>query len=185
VDKADLIIVGWHRPTFSNNRLGGRVGQILSLASVDVAVFVDRGKDKFNKLLVPYAAHIHDDLALEIALRMLINDAIRQLTLLQVLTEPNEEKELSYEVRATLEKLPQEVRSRIHHQRVESSEPIQLAIEASSQADLTIAGTNREWGIERQTLGRYTDELAVRCHSPLLITRCHLQTRSHLASILS
>jgi nucleotide-binding universal stress UspA family protein len=184
IDKADLIIVGWHRPTFTNNRLGGRVGQILSIAPVDVAVFVERGKDKFNQLLVPYAASIHDDLALEIALRMLINDDSRQLTLLQVLTEPQQERELSYEVRNALESLPQEVRSHIEHQMVESSEPLQVAVSASIDADLTIVGTNREWGLERQTLGRYTDELAVQCHSSLLITRCHLKTRSHLASIL-
>lgn len=185
VDKADLVIVGWHRPTFSNNRLGGRVGQILSVAPVDVAVFVDRGRDKLNQLLLPYAPSIHDDLALEIALRMLINDTSRQLTILQVLTDSQQKTELSYEMGAILETLPQEVRSRIAHQKVETAAPLEVAVAASTEADLTIVGTNRKWGLERQTLGGYTDELAVQCHSSLLITRCHLKSKNHLASILS
>jgi len=38
LDSSDLILVGWHRPAFNKNRLGGRVGQILTQAPVDVAV---------------------------------------------------------------------------------------------------------------------------------------------------
>jgi hypothetical protein len=45
--------MGWHRPAFSTNRLG-RVGQILSTAPVDVAVFVDRGRERLERILVPY-----------------------------------------------------------------------------------------------------------------------------------
>src|ERR671932_631062 len=52
LDRANLILVGWHRPAFSSNRLGGRVGQILSQARVDVAVFVDRGQVRLEKILV-------------------------------------------------------------------------------------------------------------------------------------
>jgi hypothetical protein len=73
LDQADLIMVGWHRPAFSKNRLGGRVGQILSTAPVDVAVFVERGGECLETLLVPYSANIHDELALELGLRLLIN----------------------------------------------------------------------------------------------------------------
>jgi hypothetical protein len=57
-------------------------------------------------------------------------------------------------------------------------------VEASEQADLTIVGASREWGLERQTLGRYTDELAMHCRSSLLITRRYSKVTSHLASLL-
>jgi Kef-type K+ transport system membrane component KefB/nucleotide-binding universal stress UspA family protein len=50
LDSVSLIVVGWHRPAFSNNRLGGRVGQILSLAPVDVAVYIDRDKQNLESL---------------------------------------------------------------------------------------------------------------------------------------
>ncbi len=57
-------------------------------------------------------------------------------------------------------------------------------MEVSGRVDLTIAGASREWGLERQTLDYYTDELAVRCQSSLLITRRYSQMSSHLASVL-
>lgn len=184
LDRADLILVGWHRPTFSSNRLGGRVGKMLSSSKVDVAVFVDRGRERLDHLLVPYSANFHDDLALELALRLVVNDAARRLKVLRVVKEAQPESELSYEFRAVMEQLPSSVRSRIEISMIEAAEPLQVVVEASATVDLTIAGTSREWGIERQTLGRYTDELAVECHSSLLITRCYMKVRSHLASVL-
>jgi Kef-type K+ transport system membrane component KefB len=51
LEQADLILVGWHRPAFSSNRLGGRVGQMLTTAPVDVAVFVDKGKEAIRKFI--------------------------------------------------------------------------------------------------------------------------------------
>ncbi|MDX2100333.1 MAG: cation:proton antiporter [Leptolyngbyaceae cyanobacterium bins.59] len=183
-DRADLILVGWHRPAFSSNRLGGRVGQILNLARTDVAVFLNRGEEKLQRLLVPYAANIHDDLGLELALRLLVNGENRRLTILRVQTDDQPTSELSYEFRMVMNQLPTSVRDRIQVPIVQSHEPIQAVIQASEVADLTIAGASREWGLERQTLGRHTDELVTYCHSSLLITRKHSQFTSHLTSVL-
>jgi Kef-type K+ transport system membrane component KefB/nucleotide-binding universal stress UspA family protein len=184
LEQADLILVGWHRPAFSNNRLGGRVGQILTTAKVDVAVFIDRGGDRLESLLVPYSANIHDDLALVLALRLLVNRDTCRLQILQVVPENEVKNELSYELRTMMEQLPHSVRDRIDIKIVEAAEPMQAVVAASQWVDLTIAGTSRAWGIERQTLGRYTDELAIQCRSSLLITRRYSQVTSHLSSIL-
>lgn len=185
LDHANLIVVGWHRPAFSSNRLGGRVGQILSMAPVDVAVFVDRGRERLESILVPYAANTHDDLALELALRLLVNSDLRTLTVLRVVQEAEASSELSHEFRTVMQQLPKVVRDRIDLQTIEAPEPIQAVVEASETVDLTIAGTSRTWGIERQTLGRYTDELAIECRSSLLITRRYSQVTSHLTSVLA
>jgi nucleotide-binding universal stress UspA family protein len=185
IDQANLILVGWHRPAFSRNRLGGRVGQILTQARVDVAVFVDRGGERLETLLVPYAANIHDDLGLELALRLLVNGRMRSLTILRVLQSEGTPIELSNEFLTLMEQLPASVRDRIDVQIAEATEPIQAVIQASETVDLTIAGTSRAWGIERQTLGRYTDELAIECRSSLLITRRYAQVTSHLASVVA
>jgi Kef-type K+ transport system membrane component KefB/nucleotide-binding universal stress UspA family protein len=186
IDHANLIMVGWHRPAFSSNRLGGRVGQILTQARVDVAVFVDRGRERLESILVPYAANIHDDLALELALRLLVNGDMRSLTVLRVVQNAEEaSSDLSYEFRTLMEQLPITLRDRIDLESVEAPDPIQAVVEASQTVDLTIAGTSRAWGIERQTLGRYTDKLAIECRSSLLITRRYSQVTSHLASVLS
>jgi Kef-type K+ transport system membrane component KefB/nucleotide-binding universal stress UspA family protein len=184
-DHADLIIVGWHRSGFIDNRLGGRVGKILNSAPVDVAVFVDKRKVKLESLLVAYADNIHDDLGFSLALRMLFQDPSCQLEVLRFNNaDQNNDEEASYEFRRMLELLPAIVRDRIHITQVEGTEPIQAVIEASKNADLTIAGTSRTWGIEKQTLGRYTDELAQACHSSLLITRRYSRVISHIASFI-
>jgi Kef-type K+ transport system membrane component KefB/nucleotide-binding universal stress UspA family protein len=183
LEQVDLILVGWHRPAFSSNRLGGRVGQMLTTAPVDVAVFIDKGKERLESLLVPYSANIHDDLALILALRLLINSETCMLQILQIAANHTRE-ELSYELHTMMEQLPTSVRDRIEIKIVEAPEPIQAVIQASEGVDLTIAGTSRTWGIERQTLGRYTDQLAIQCRSSLLITRRYSQVTAHLASML-
>ncbi len=184
IDRADLILLGWHRPTFSRNRLGGRVGQILSTARTDVAVFVDRQHQKLENLLVPYIPNSHNDLGLEIALRLLVNCQDCALTILRV-TQGQQGSDLTYELRTLMEQLPASVRDRIHMPQIDADDPIQAVVDASAAADLTIAGASREWGLERQTLGFYADQLAVECHSSLLITRRYSQVTAHLSSVLN
>ncbi|MDF5718402.1 MAG: cation:proton antiporter [Rhizonema sp. NSF051] len=185
LEQANLIVMGWHRPAFSTNRLGGRVGEILSTGRVDVAVFIDKGRERLETLLVPYSANIHDELGLEIALRLLVNSEQRHLTILRVASGEQTHSELDYEYKTMMEQLPSALRERTNLKIIETAEPIQAVVEASATVDLTIAGTSSAWGIQRQTLGRYTDEIAIQCHSSLLITRRYSQVTSHLASILS
>jgi Kef-type K+ transport system membrane component KefB/nucleotide-binding universal stress UspA family protein len=185
MEGADLILMGWHRPAFSTNRLGGRVGQILGMAKTDVAVYINRQDRGLEKLLVPYVAGIHSDLGLELALRILVNQPSTNLTVLRVTVPGQMVSELSHEFRTVMKQLPKRVRDRISMKVVESSEPLQAVISASEEADLTIAGASREWGIERQTLGQYTDALAAECRSPVLIARRYSQVTSHMAALLA
>lgn len=186
LDRADLILMGWHRPAFSSNRLGGRVGQILSMAKTDVAVFIERQQNnKLETLLVPYAGSVHDDLGLELALRIIVNYETASLTVLQAISGKPGVSELSNESRTVIEQMPEKVRDRIAITTIESSAPVQSVVDASQQVDLTIAGASREWGIERQTLGKYTDALAVQCHSSLLVTRRYSQVTSHIATAIA
>lgn len=177
-EQMNLILLGWHRPAFSSNRLGGRVGQILSTAPVDVAVFIDRQPQRLNRLLIPYSPNIHTELGIQLALRLLLNHSDRQLTLLRVFQE-GQPIEFSYEWNQLFEQLPPTVRDRILTPVIQTNSLINTVIDASQTADLTIVGASREWGLERQTLGRYTDELAVRCRSSLLITRRFNRVTSH------
>ncbi|MFM2313296.1 MAG: hypothetical protein RLZZ04_2572 [Cyanobacteriota bacterium] len=184
-EQASLILVGWHRSTFTENRLGGRVGQILNNSPVDVAVLVDKKPYPWQSLLVAYANNIHDDLALSLAIRMLFSDPQRQLKIIQFAQKDPATEGISSELWQTIETLPPQVRSRIEISAVETGDPIQSVIQASAAVDLTIAGTSRTWGIERQTLGRYTDKLAGECESSLLITRRYNQVADHFSSLLN
>jgi Kef-type K+ transport system membrane component KefB/nucleotide-binding universal stress UspA family protein len=185
LDHTDLVLVGWHRPVFDQNRLGGRVGQILSSARADVAVFVDRGLQQISKILVPYAPSLHDELGLELALRLLMNGEYIQLQVLRVTSPGTPAGEFSREFAEVLAQLAPSVRSRIEIPILETYlDPLQAVVDHSATVDLTIAGASRAWGSERQTLGRYADALVTQCVSSLLITRKHSQLTSHLASVL-
>ena len=63
-----------------------------------------------------------------------------------------------------------ELRDRIAIPIVETDDPIAAVVSASGTADLVIAGVSGRSGIV-QSLGHYTDELALQCQSSLLITR--------------
>jgi Kef-type K+ transport system membrane component KefB/nucleotide-binding universal stress UspA family protein len=187
LDRPDLVLLGWHRSAFSRDRLGGRVRQILATAATDVAVLVDANPPEeltgrpYQKILVPYTANTHDDLALEIALRLLFNDEQRSLHVLQLSPLSLTVSELSYEMNQSIADLPSDVRARIKLETIASESLMGTVITESRTADLTIAGTSRNWGVQRNTLGRYTDELALHCNSPLLIARRHSQLTSHLS----
>jgi Kef-type K+ transport system membrane component KefB/nucleotide-binding universal stress UspA family protein len=186
LNQTDLILVGWHRPVFDKNRLGGRVGQLLSSARSDVAVFVDRGWQQPSKILVPYAASLHDDLGLELALRLLANLDHCRLQVLRVTSPGLPVGDFSHEFSVVIAQLDPAVRNRIETPIVETTvDPIQAVVDYSANVDLTIAGASREWGLERQTLGRYADVLSTQCRSSLLITRKYTQVPPHLAAIMA
>lgn len=185
IEKINLVVVGWHRPVFDQNHLGGRVGQILSTAPTDVAVYIGRGSQEIETILVPYAANLHDDLALELALRLLMNNDTRRLRILRVTSWGQPASEFSREFSVVMGQLDPTVRDRIETPVWETADPTQSVVDASNSVDLTIAGASREWGLDRQTLGRYADALATQCHSSLLITRKYSQfTSHHLSSMM-
>ncbi|MBD2107553.1 cation:proton antiporter [Nodosilinea sp. FACHB-13] len=186
LEHTNLIVMGWHRPVFDQNRLGGRVGQVLGAVPKDVAVFVGRNLTSIDTVLVPYMASPHNDLALELGLRLVANIPTCRLKILQLMIDDYNEHTLSNEFSTVIARMNEVMGDRIETLVQSTREPIPAIVEASRSADLTIAGASREWGVERQTLGRYADALSNHCHSSLLITRKYRQVASpHLASVLS
>jgi Kef-type K+ transport system membrane component KefB len=189
LDRANLVLLGWHRPTFTNNRLGGRVAKMLGNTPADVAVFIDADSDRavtksYQKLLVPYTANNHDDLAVEIALRMLSNDRDRQLELIHISSDEMPGSELSAELDRLLENLPPAMSARIKISTLNAIDPIPKIADISRHVDLTITGIGRTWGRRKPILDSYTDRLAIQCVSSLLIARRYSQFSSHLSFVL-
>jgi Kef-type K+ transport system membrane component KefB len=201
LDRANLVLLGWHRPTFTNNRLGGRVGKMLGTTPADVAVFIDANREPlqstddrraniepssattlqtYQTLLVPYTANNHDDLAVEIALRLLWNDRHRQLSLIRISSPETAQGELSAELDNLLAHLPAEMLARIEISTLNAVDPIAKIADISRRVDLTITGIGRTWGRRKPLLDNYTDRLAANCASSLLIARRYSQFSSHL-----
>ncbi len=189
LDRTDLVLLGWHRPTIGRNPLGGRVAQMLANTPADVAVFVDPSDDElltrqinpYRTLLVAHRADIHDDLAAEIALRMLWNDRQRQLKLIHILGGKTRDTKPS-ELTKLLNNLPAQIRSRIEVSTIERGNSANKVVELSTQVDLTLTGIGRDWGRRKSALDTYTDRLMLDCASPLLVTRRYhgSTTSSHL-----
>jgi Kef-type K+ transport system membrane component KefB len=186
LDRHDLVLLGWHRPTFTNNRLGGRVGQMLGQTPADTAVFIDVSPDPlsgcaYKTLFVPYTANPHDDLAVQIALRMLCNDRQRQLELVRLVSPTVKGGgEFSAELASLLAQLPAQIDARINVSTIACTDPIATISEFSRQVDLTISGIGSTWGRRKPPLDTYPDRLVTSCVSSLLIVRRYSQSSSHL-----
>jgi nucleotide-binding universal stress UspA family protein len=179
LDRTDLVLLGWHRATLIQNRLGGRVAQMLKNTPADVAVFIDASADtptdgkirSYQTLFVPYMGNSHDDLAVEIGLRMLWNDPRRHLKLVQILSPKARNQKFSAEVSKMLQELPSEIGARVEITSLEAIDPIDTISQISATIDLTLVGIGRGWGRKKSALDSHTDRLAVQCVSPLLIAR--------------
>jgi Kef-type K+ transport system membrane component KefB len=177
----ELVLAGWHRATLGQNRLGGRVGQMLNTVPVDMAVWLDRhGPSQWQRLLLLYSGTTHDDLALELAVRLLAHDPQRTLRVLRVQRPSQSPVEWSHETENLLRQIQAPWRDRLELDLISSYSPLEVITEASTEADLTLAGTSSAWGLERQTLGHYADNLADSCRSSLLITRKYRRHTLHL-----
>src|SRR5262249_38164018 len=51
--RANLVLMGFHKPVFGATILGGKVHRVLAQSSTDVAILVDRGMERVTKVLVP------------------------------------------------------------------------------------------------------------------------------------
>jgi Kef-type K+ transport system membrane component KefB/nucleotide-binding universal stress UspA family protein len=184
-ERPDLILMGWHRPTLTKNRLGGRVAQMLALAPADVAVFIDANTiapHAYRRLLVPYRGNNHDELALALALRLIASDNRRSLHILQAAVDRDTTGEIGNELEKMCGELPASWQERIKIENITTHNPIDVAIELSQQVDLTLAGiSSNNRSRQNPILSPYTQELALNCASSLLITRRYSQYRSHLA----
>jgi Kef-type K+ transport system membrane component KefB len=180
--QVDLMLLGWHRPVFSNSRLGGRVAQILNNAPVDVAVYIDRAEPSpVRQILLLDNGSPHTALALDLALRLLLNHPERELSLLRLKSVA-----LSRHATKRLAQLPEDVRSRIATPIIHTSKPMETLIYATATADLTLVGISQSWGRSTNptSIGHAPEVLAQRAKSSLLITRSAAVGAEHLDGLI-
>jgi Kef-type K+ transport system membrane component KefB/nucleotide-binding universal stress UspA family protein len=169
--RADLVIIGWHKPVFGAGILGGIVGDVLRGAHADVGVLIDRGLSEIRRVLVPYLGSVHDRAAVQIARRFAMRGGV-EITLLHVVTP---ERKLRSEVES---QMTESVESgpagpvRIALKLVEHAKPVEAALEESRQGyDLVIVGVGSEWGLEQRVFGMMPEEIVERCPTSLLVVR--------------
>jgi Kef-type K+ transport system membrane component KefB/nucleotide-binding universal stress UspA family protein len=162
---ASWIVMGWHKPIFTNNVLGGVVGQVLQRAPANVAIFYDKGFGQVTRVLVPYLDTPQDRQAIEAALRIGHAEGIT-ITVLHVVKTGGDtpSSQPPGEFPSNL-RLPPGVQKRV----IEAADPKRAVAEESAHHDLMVLGLSDEWDSAAGPLSRRHASVAEMARCSLLI----------------
>jgi Kef-type K+ transport system membrane component KefB/nucleotide-binding universal stress UspA family protein len=167
--RADLIVLGLHKPLFSQTVLGGTVHEVMQEAGSDVAVLVDRGLEQVRRVLVPFIGSRHDRAALGLARRLLQGSGV-EVTVLHVTSpEPRHGHGTSHRL---VEELFPGPSGQVHFQVVAHASPEDAVLEEAARGyDLVVVGVGAEWGLEGGLFGLHRERLVRDSHTSLLVVR--------------
>jgi Kef-type K+ transport system membrane component KefB/nucleotide-binding universal stress UspA family protein len=171
----DLVLMGYHEPLFGNRLLGGMVGDVLRDARSDVAVLVDPqgprqlGLRDGGRILVPYGGKFHEQVGLDLALR-LARATGASLTLLA--PEDGEAEERATEAEQGTD-FPME------RVRVEG-DVTQALFDRAADFDLLVLGFGDRWATQQETLATVREEVMEKAGTPYLLVRRHGGRRDRL-----
>ena len=164
--RADLVLMGWHKPILGRSILSGTVSEVLGAATSDVAVLVDRVPVPWRHILVPYRDPRSDEGALELACRIAAGPGA-QVTILHVVAA-NAEAGEGLSTRWNARPVPEGVRLKV----VSDVPPLEAAVrEAGEGYDLVVVGASRAWGTMPTPFGQRHEELARASNASLLVVR--------------
>ncbi|MBU8895622.1 cation/H(+) antiporter [Corallococcus sp. H22C18031201] len=164
---ADLLLLGMHKPLFSQTVLGGTVHEVMQGATGTVAVLVDRGLSEVKRVLVPFAGGRHDKAALGLA-RRLMRHSGAEVTVLHVTSAEREGQ-----ARAVVEEFfPGDEGSRVRFKVVRHESPEDAALEeARTGYDLVVVGVGAEWGLQGRLFGLQRERIVRDAPGSLIMVR--------------
>jgi Kef-type K+ transport system membrane component KefB/nucleotide-binding universal stress UspA family protein len=168
---ASLVLMGSHRPLVFSGHLGGTVNDVVRQAGRPVAVLLDRGLARVERVLVAYAGGAEDREAIALAHRMESAPNVR-ITLLHVVEPGEHEPRGRAQVAEVFEGAPPEDDQRVKLRVVEhDSPPDAVLAEAANGYDLIVIGMNARWGTDSVPLA--TKRRRVLSESPVSILVVH------------
>jgi Kef-type K+ transport system membrane component KefB/nucleotide-binding universal stress UspA family protein len=169
--RADLLLLGWHRPLLGRTALGGTVREVMQRAQADVGVLVDRGLGRITRVLVPFLGGAHDKAALRLA-RRLAGHPATAITVLHVVS-PERGDGKRQGARARVEEVFQEAEGAVVTFKAVTHEvPSEAALaEAAQGYDLLVVGAGAEWGLEERLFSLHSERLIRECPVSLLVVR--------------
>jgi nucleotide-binding universal stress UspA family protein len=171
----DLVLMGLHRSLWGNRLLGGAVGEVLRRAKADVAVVIDPAGTAVAlppeaRILVPYGGGFHEDVGLDLALR-LADATNAKVTLLGPADHGNDTA------------LGDRAAQAYEHEGVwvtpmpVEGDVTEALVEQACQADLVVLGVGEDWARDQQSLGGLRETVAARATAPILLVRRFGQRR--------
>jgi nucleotide-binding universal stress UspA family protein len=159
--RADLILMGWHKPVLRESVLSGAIHTVMARARTDVAVYIPRHFRAFGRVLVPYVGNPHDRAALSLA-RRLREHGGAEITILH-LPRPGARR-TDGRVDETIDATGTRLRV------LETDEPLdEVVAEARRGYDLVVVGASEEFGLQPTLFGVRHERLARECPASLLI----------------
>jgi Kef-type K+ transport system membrane component KefB len=170
--RADLILMGFHKPIFGRAILGGTVHRVLTASDTDVAILVDRGLGQIKTVLAPYLGGKHDRLALELAGRIAYNGGAA-LTVLHVVRPRRSNEDSVLNARTVVERTFADpaVSGAFAFQVIEDPSPVEAVIGHARNFDLVVIGVEEQWGMESHLFGFRPERVARDTSTSLLIVR--------------
>jgi nucleotide-binding universal stress UspA family protein len=170
VRQVDLVLLGWHKPVFSQTHLGGVVHDVMAHAPATVGVFVDRGLSSVKRVLVPFQGSPHDRAALALAHR-LQKTVGAEVVILHVV-KPSRRRAQPSGASQLMSTVFGDDAERVSMDVIEHRSPAEAALEHSRNGfDLVLVGVGREWGLPERRVGFQPEALIRECPTSLLIVR--------------
>ncbi len=170
VKRADLVLLGWHKPIVGNTVLSGTVHDVMRRAETDVGVLVDRGLDRIETVLLPYLGIAHDTGALRLAHRLASHVGAR-VTVLHVV-DPEQRGDERGVVAARVGDAFRGVDRRVELKVIDHATAWRAAVEEAGRGyDLVLIGAGAEWGLEHRPFGFHAEMIIRDCPTSLLVVR--------------
>ena len=162
----DLVLMGYHEALFGHQLLGGVVGGVLRDVRADVGVLVSpRGPRQLDlrqgaRILVPYGGTFHEQVGLDLALR-LARSTQAHLTLLTSEEAQVEERGTQAEEGTDVEMERVRVRGSV----------TEALFERAPEHDLLILGLGDRWTTQQKVLASVREEVMEKAGTPYLLVR--------------
>jgi nucleotide-binding universal stress UspA family protein len=166
--KADLVLMGFHKPVFSKTILGGTVHGVLNECESDVAILVDRGFEDTRRILIPFMGSSHDRLAMQLGHRI-ARTLKAEVTVLHIV-HPDRAKLGVKEIVDRVFDDP-ETHSQVTLRVVEEHWPVEAVLRESMHHNLIVVGMAEELGLESRLIGLRPERIARESPGSLLIVR--------------
>jgi Kef-type K+ transport system membrane component KefB/nucleotide-binding universal stress UspA family protein len=169
VKRADLVLLGWHKPIVGNTVLSGTVHDVMRRAETDVGVLIDRGLDRIETVLLPYLGIAHDTGALRLAHRLATFSGVH-VTVLHIVDpeQGSEGREVEARVREAFVGVDRNAELKV----VEHATAWRAAVEEAARGyDLVLIGAGAEWGLSHRPFGFHSEMIIRDCPTSLLVVR--------------
>jgi nucleotide-binding universal stress UspA family protein len=175
--------MGFHKPVFGATVLGGKVHRVLEQSPVDVAILVDRGFMKPDKILVPFLGTPHDRAAMKLAGRI-AQSAGGAITVLHVVAPKRAADAPVLQAKQSVEKTfddPTQT-APVTFRLIEDASPVDAVLRETNQFDLVVIGLAEQWGLESHLFGFKPERIVSECGKSIVIVRHAGSTQPRVGS---